>query len=96
MSAETETLSPWGETQDVSRARRKMQSVMVRDLQADLYKRVADPDPDNGMTWESPLAWRVRIYHDFRSLCVEVTDPRGEQFAWYRPETGYELANMLP
>jgi len=90
----TDNVNVWGETREQARDRRRAQAVLVAYLKSDLYERIPTPGDDDGMTWESPLKWRVRI--SAPGPRVEIIDPRGEPFADYVDVDGYELEKVLP
>ena len=88
--------SVFGETRDDARERRSRQGRMVDLLQSDLYERVADTDPETGMTWESPLGWRVRFQMVGAEMHVTVYGPNGGEHAFLVAPDVDALNEVLP
>ena len=88
--------SVFGESREDARERRRRQGRMVDLLQSDLYERVADPEPETGMTWESPLGWRVRFQMVAGAMHVTVSTPDGSEHAHLVSADVDALDSVLP
>lgn len=69
---------------------------IIEYLRSDLYERVPTPGDDLGMTWMSPLRWKVRISGHRDDPTVEIWWPSGEPYGRREHCHASDLQGWLP
>ena len=73
-----------------------MRRAIIDLLSSDLYAPVAVPGDTLGLTFVSPLGWKVRVSGEREHPTVEIFQPGGSLWRTLVNTSDYELDEVLP